>query len=245
MLTSNLIRISEGKYVPPHYRHSWGWELSSDTIVTKDIRIRKDKNSGRKPHRSGFSKYVDLYRRILILNEENDLATTIKNIQELMSFSEKIFSSSAVAETFLYFCLHGAATVWTLQNELNIPEATAYRAVKRLRSMGILVPALKISKAQNSKGGPRPTIWSLDRTTTEEIAAALRLHYKLLSPKYKVAEEIAQTILDEYVTKRKVSEISYKEIVVQIREQQIPFRTPDIAELAASYLHDKGVKVWR
>lgn len=219
--------------------------MDSDTIVARNIRIRKDKSSGGKSNAGSFSKYVELYRRILILNEENDLATTIKNIQELMSFSEKIFSSSAVAETFLYFCLHGAATVWTLQNELNIPEATAYRAVKRLRSMGILVPALKISKAQNSKGGPRPTIWSLERANTDEIATALRLHYKLLSPKYKVAEEIAQTILDEYVTKRSVTEISYKEIVGQIRELQVPFRTPDIAELAARYLHDKGVKVWR
>jgi len=224
----------------------WRWNLVNHMVATNNIRGRSKKTSGVNSRRnSNLSPYVEVYRQLLIKNEENDLATTLKNIQELLSFSEKIFSSSAVAETFLYFCLHGAATVWVLQNELNIPEATSYRAVKRLRSMGILVPALKITKVKNAKGGPRPTIWSLEHATTEDIAKSLRLHYKLLSPKYKVAEEIAQTILDEYVTKRQVSEISYKEIVVQINGMQVPFRTPDIAELTATYLHDKGIKVWR
>jgi predicted transcriptional regulator len=194
---------------------------------------------------SNYGKYVEVYRRLLLLNEGDNLGTTLKNIQELLSFSEKIFSSSAVAEAFLYFCLHGASTAWILQNELNMPEATVYRALKRLRTLKIIVPALKVSKMKNSKGGPRPTIWSLEESSTEEIARAMRLHYQMLSPKFRIAEEVAQTILDEYVSKRNVSEISYKEIIIQVKELRIPFRTPDIAELAATYLHDKGVKVWR
>jgi len=67
----------------------------------------------------------------------------------------------------------------------------------------------------------------------------------MLSPKFSVAEKVAQTILEEYINKRNVSEISYKEIIVQVKELTIPFRTPDIAELAANYLHDRGVKVWK
>jgi hypothetical protein len=51
--------------------------------------------------------------------------------------------------------------------------------------------------------------------------------------------------MDEYVTKRNVIEISYKEIVIHVKELKIPFRTPDIANLAADYLHEKGIKVWR
>jgi predicted transcriptional regulator len=194
---------------------------------------------------SNFLKYVDVYRRLLLLNGENNLATTLKNIQELLSFSEKIFSSSAVAEAFLYFCLHGASTAWVLQNELNMPEATAYRALKRLRSLDIVVPALKVSKLKSSKGGPRPTIWALEGASTEEVARALRLHYKMLSPKFRVAEDVAQTIIDEYLSKRNVDEISYREIVIKVKELRMPFRTPDIANLAATYLHEKGIKVWK
>jgi len=195
--------------------------------------------------KSNFLKYVELYRKLLLLNEGNNLATTLKNIQELLSFSEKIFSSSAIAEAFLYFCLHGASTAWVLQNELNMPEATAYRALKRLRSLGVVVPALKVSKLKNSKGGPRPTVWALEGASTEEIAGALRLHYKMLSPKFRVAEEVAQTIIDEYLSVRNVEEISYREIVIKVKELRIPFRTPDIANLAANYLHEMGIKVWR
>jgi predicted transcriptional regulator len=192
-----------------------------------------------------FGKFIEVYRQLLLLNENNNLSTTLKNIQELLTFTEKVFSSPAVAEVFLYFCLHGAATAWVIQNELSLPEATAYRALKRLRSIGIVVPALKVSKVKSSKGGPRPTVWSLDGSSNEEIAKSLRLHYQLLSPKFQVAETVAQTILEEYINKRKVDEISYREIVVQIKALRVPFRTPDIADLAATYLNERGIKVWR
>ncbi len=192
-----------------------------------------------------FGKFIEVYRQLLLLNENNNLSTTLKNIQELLTFTENVFSSPAVAEVFLYFCLHGAATAWVLQNELSLPEATAYRALKRLRSIGIVVPALKVSKVKSSKGGPRPTVWALEGSSNEEVAKSLRLHYQLLSPKFQVAETVAQTILDEYITKRKVNEISYREIIIQVKELRVPFRTPDIADLAATYLNERGIKVWR
>lgn len=196
-------------------------------------------------HEGSFRKYIEIYRKLLLLNEENNIAATIKNIQELLSFSEKIFSSPAIAEAFLFFCLRGASTAWVLQNELKMPEATAYRALKRLRSLSIVTPALKVSKIRNSKGGPRPIVWALEGASSDEIARALRNHYKMLSPKFRVAEKVAQTIIDEYITKRNVFEISYREVVVKVKEMRIPFKTSDIATLAATYLHEMGVKVWR
>jgi hypothetical protein len=67
----------------------------------------------------------------------------------------------------------------------------------------------------------------------------------MLSPKFRIAEEVAQTILDEYIIKRNVSEVTYREIIIQVKELKMPFRAPDIAELAADYLNEKGIKVWR
>lgn len=215
--------------------------------MSSTFTIKRDKNQNTPISRNekNFGKYVEIYRKLLLLNDKNNLGTTLRNIHELLTFSEKIFSSSSVAETFLYFCVHGASTAWVLQNELSMPEATVYRALKRLRSLGIILPAVKVSKNKNSKGGPRPTIWALDGTSTEEVAGALRLHYKMLSPKYRVAEDVAQTILDEYIRRRKIDEISYKEIIIQVKELHMPFRSSDIADLAARYLNDKGIKVWR
>ncbi len=205
----------------------------------------KKRSAARGGRESNFVKFIDVYRQLLLLNENNNLSTTLKNIQELLTFTEKVFSYPALAEVFLYFCLHGASTAWVIQNELTLPEATAYRALKRLRSIGIVVPALKVSKVKSSKGGPRPTVWALEGASNEEIAKVLRLHFQLLSPKFQVAETVAQTILDEYITKRKLDEISYKEIVVQVKALRVPFRTPDIADLAATYLNERGIKVWR
>ena len=213
-----------------------------DLDKTMSVKRRSETRGGRGHN---YGKFIDVYRQLLLLNENNSLATTLKNIQELLTFTEQVFSSSAVAEVFLYFCLHGASTAWVLQNELSLPEATAYRALKRLRSMGIVVPALKVSKVKNSKGGPRPTVWALEGSSNEEVAKSLRLHFQLLSPKFQVAETVAQTILDEYITKRKLDEISYREIVTQVKAQGVPFRAPDIADLAATYLNERGIKVWR
>jgi len=77
----------------------------------------------------------------------------------------------------------------------------------------------------------------------EEVSWALQLRYRMLSPKFRVAEEVAQTILDEYLQHQ--YEISYREMVIKVRELRIPFRAPDIADLAASYLNDLGINVWR
>jgi hypothetical protein len=216
--------------------------------VALDKSINKNKNQSVRRSRgkdTNFAKYVEVFRKLLLLNEKNDLATTLKNIQELMSFSEKIFSSSAVSETFLYFCLHGAATAWVLQCELNMPEATVYRAIKRLRAMDVIVPALKVSKVKRSKGGPRPTVWALDSASPEEVAKSLKYHYRMLSPKFRVAEQVAQTILEEFQVTGKPLEIQYRDIMGKAKELKIPFKGPDIADLAAQYLHERGIKVWR
>ncbi len=193
---------------------------------------------------SPYIKFIDIYRQLLAPDKKEHIGSTLKNIQELLTFTDKVFSSPAVAEVFLYFCIHGSATAWILQNELQIPEATAYRALKRLRSMKIVIPAVKVSKRMHTRGGPRPTAWSLEGADVTEVAAALRLHYKLLSPKYCIAERIAQTILAEY-TEKHLKEISIKDIIVKVKELRVPFRTPDIADLAATYLTEQGIKVWR
>ncbi len=85
----------------------------------------------------------------------------------------------------------------------------------------------------------------MEGATSEEVAGALRLHFQLLSPKYRIAEEVAQSILADYITPRQVTEITYREIVVQVKELKIPFSAPDIADLTATYLNEKGIKVWR
>lgn len=183
--------------------------------------------------------------KLLLLNRGSNSPNSIIYAQTILSKIRGILGSDSTAEIFAYLCLNGASTAWILQCQLDIPESTTYRALKQLRSLGFITPAMKVSKTKDSKGGPRPTIWVLEGSSADEVSRALKLHYRLLSPKYRVAEEIAQSILDDYITPRQVTEITYREIIIQVKELKIPFRAPDIADLAATYLHEKGVKVWR
>lgn len=114
---------------------------------------------------------VSLFREAL--SEENSL-------NEWYSFLMNV-SPKATLKTFLYFCRHGASTAWILQNELDIPESTVYRALDKLRSLGIVIPAIKISRRRNSKGGPRTTVWALESSSTDETLSALRLHHLMES----------------------------------------------------------------
>jgi len=189
--------------------------------------------------------YRYIFRSLLSSNEKNLKDDNNKNLEQLFLLLKRIFAADAVAKVFLYLCLHGAATAWILQVKLNLAEPTAYRALKQLRTLNIIKPAIKLPKKSDSKGGPRPTIWSIEGASTEEISEALRVHVRTLSPKYRVAEEVAQTILDDYLSKKPSMEITYREIVVQIKQLKLPFNTSDIADLAAQYLHEKGIRIWR
>lgn len=213
--------------------------------VTMCIPYKKRSEQSFSDYDHNFSKFIKLFRELLSPNDKNNVAAHILKAKRFLTFSEKIFSSSSVTEVFLYFCMKGSATAWILQSELNMPEATAYRALKKLRALKIVVPAIKISKIKKSKGGPRPVVWALSDASTEEISNALKLHFRTLSPKYKVAEQVAQTILDDFMNRRNIEEISYREILIRVRKMHIPFRTPDIAYLASQYLHEMGMKVWR
>lgn len=195
-------------------------------------------------HKNNITKYRNIFRKLLLSDGEN-MGFREGNFDQLFSLCKRIFSSDAIAKTFLYLCLHGAATAWILQVKLNLTEPTAYRTLKQLRTLNIVKPAVKIPKRLDSKGGPRPTVWAIEGATTEEISKAINLHIKTLSPKYRIAEEVAQTILDNYLSKRPTLEITYSEIVLQIKQLRIPFNIPDIADLTAKYLHERGIRIWR
>ena len=108
-----------------------------------------------------------VYAFKLLLDKCDNNSTRI-----VLSKLRRIFASEAVSEVFTYFCQHGAATGWAIRNDLDMPEATAYRALKQLKILGFIVPALKVSKVKLSKGGPRPTVWALEGASQEEVARA-------------------------------------------------------------------------
>ena len=191
--------------------------------------------------------YIIRAFRILLLHDSiiklNELATD----REILSACGRIFSSEWMGQAFIYLCRTGATTAWLLQVQLGMPETTSHRVLKRLMTLEIVEPVIKIPRRKLRRSGPIPKVWGLrGHYGDEDVAKAINLHYRTLSPKYRMAREIAQSMLSEYIRPRHVKEISYKDIVAYVREmRRVPFHSPDLADLAATYIHEQGIKVWR
>lgn len=162
----------------------------------------------------------------------------------MISKLRSIFGSKAVAEAFIYFCLHGAASTWVLQCRLKLTEPTSYRVMKTLRALGFIEPAIKVQHQKRSRGGPRPVIYVMEGADKGSVVKALKIHNKMLSPKFRMAENIANAIILEY-KEAGIVEIHYRDIAGYIRKNKLPFKGSDIPELTARYLHERGMKVWR
>lgn len=183
--------------------------------------------------------------KLLLPNGDNNLAQRAVAVQELVAFLENIMRSPATSDVFFYFLEHGAATAWLLQVNLMQPEASVYRALKNLRLMDVIVNALKISKQRDSKGGPRPTVWAIQGARSDDVAAAIRNHYRSLSPKYRVAEKLVQTIIQEHLERNtQIDGITHRTILSLITGHAKPYHTRDVADLAVTILKEQGIKVW-
>ena len=188
---------------------------------------------------------IDIVRQfsILLSYGERVKKNTVTERLKTLSQLKRIFSSEKLGEIFLYLVEKKAFSAWDIQVHLEIPEQSTYRHLKTLRSMGIIEKALRASR--NVRPGIKPTIWQTRSAESDDIVKALNRHYRSLSPKYRVAEKLAQTILTDLIEKDKTLEIKYHEIIQHIRDKKLHRELNDIADITAQYLHEQGIKVWR
>ena len=144
-----------------------------------------------------------------------------------------------------YFLDYGAATSLILKQKLKVDDSKVYRYIGKLKNLDIIEPAARMPSVIRSRGGPRATVYRVPDADIGQVNDAINLHRRLLSPKYRVAEELAQILLDEYVEPRGLKEITKREILVFVKDRRVLFVAGDIAELMARYLrHQRGIKVW-
>lgn len=181
-----------------------------------------------------------------LLHEELD-KLLLKNANDLdMDKLGKILETEDLRRVVLYFMDYGAATSLSLHQRLKLNESKIYRYIRKLIDLDVIKPAVKMPRERRSKGGPRATVFKVPDADIDQVNAAINLHRKLLSPKYIVAEELAQLLLEEYIEPKGLKEITKREILVFVKKQKVLFVAGDIAELMARYLqHQRGIKVWR
>jgi len=189
--------------------------------------------------------YIIRAFKIILTSGSIISGTPLAHERKILAACGRIFRSEQMGQAFLYLCRHGAATGWLLQVQLGFSETGAHRVLRKLKALGVVEPILKVPQRRMRRSGPMPTIWGLvGHCSDEEVARAVTLHYRALSPKYRAAEKVAQTILDEFTEDRPL-EVRYIDIMQKVRAMKIPYSGPDIADLAAQYLHEKGIKIWR
>lgn len=185
--------------------------------------------------------------KLLLLNGSDLVSERAIRAEKLLSFGKSIFTSRSTGEVFMYFLEHGAVTSWVLQVDLGMPEATAYRSLKNLRRLGVIEKAQKIGKQRRANGGPRPTLWGLLGCTPSQERDALLKHYRAESPKYRVAEKIAQSIIEDFLEPQGLREIGWRQMLYRVRGSRgvSKHSVPDLAELTKRSLVLRGIKVWK
>lgn len=183
--------------------------------------------------------------KLLFPYESNNPIKTLSDMQRFLSFSKNIFQSPSVAKVFLYALQRGAFTAWDIQVHLDLPEATTYRVLKRLRKMKVIEKVTVISRRNRpnkSRGGPRPIIWAMLGADEKQVVEAYQRHLRALSPKYRAAERWVQVFLEDYREK----DVTYETILKKLLNDKFdyPYHRKDIAMIAVDLLREKGLTVW-
>ena len=212
-------------------------EIESDRGRSQQLFSQDENNLGYNIVKE-FKLLLSLYR--------NNLSDSLSYERKLVSCCKNIFNSERTTHVFFYFCKYGAATAQVLQVQLSMNYQTVYRVMKSLSNMGIIHPIRKIRKYARSKGGPRYEVWGVTDVDKDDVTDCIKLHRRCISPKYRLAEEIIPTILDEYIYKRNVKEVTRRELIQYVKAAKlVSFNANDIVELAIPIIESNGIKVWR
>lgn len=185
---------------------------------------------------------IHIFKLLYTLYDSNSVNDSTYD-QKLLSYLGSIFRSGATGKIFLFFIRNGAATAWTLQHHLSVSEARVYSSLRNLCALGMVEQIRTIRRVDLVRGGPKPKVWGLIGCEPQEVAEAIVLHRRSKSPKYLHAEEVAQAVMKSF-TKRGLEEISWRELLIEVRRHEKPYHIKDIADITSTILSDRGFKVW-
>ena len=141
-----------------------------------------------------------------------------------------------------YLFENGAITSVIARRRLSIPRRSAFRSLSELEEIGLVELATR-AKVPHREGKPG-NVYRLIGAEIEAVRKAVRLHNLLIgSRKYRIADDLAQTILEEF-NEKGLKEISYKDIRIRVKALKIPFSTYDISQMVYAILVDNDLKVW-
>lgn len=168
------------------------------------------------------------------------------SIRDFFSLTERITSSTIRKEIYIYLFKNLGASVPVIAQETGLSISSIYREIRRLVSDGFVdipVPPDKLIRGQ--KGKP-VTIYALSGLyTIDDLHNATQKDRERRIPFYTEVRRIRQLILEEYIEPRKITEISYKDLIDYCKQKSRKYQAFDLAKYLGNDLHDIGIKVWR
>lgn len=74
---------------------------------------------------------------------------------------QQIAASPATAEVYKELLKRDKSTALEIMETTRLPEASVYRAINRLRYLGIIILDTYRPRKKGSRGGPREAVWRL------------------------------------------------------------------------------------
>lgn len=144
---------------------------------------------------------------------------------------------------FNYLLESGAVTSLIIRRRLGIPRRSAFHSLESLRNVGLIELATR-AKVPMIVGKPA-NVYMLPTANVDDVRKAVKIHNLLFgSKKYRIADDLAQTILEEY-NEKNIKEIYYRDIFQKVKKLKIPFNTNDISQMVHTILIENDLKVWK
>ena len=196
--------------------------------------------SKHKDIKMSFSPVTGKSQNIYSITEEG----LITPIGLITSITEGLFNRELVQrfrrapltlQVLAYIYQRGAATALIIRHRLKLSKSSVHYILNRLYEEGYIRPV------STTRGTGRPAkVWvPIGKPDPEKVKEAILEHQRLSSPKYQLAEQYAQQIFDKYLKPRKTTEISYKEVLIIVKD-------PDLAHITCWVLQRQyRARVWR
>jgi len=185
--------------------------------------------------------YIDTLFDLILSSDTIKSRDPERFLRDFISFLKKICLSRVRQDILIHLLVERASCSSLLKVDLGLSHASVHRELRNLIHLGLVQ---RVIPYRQGRGRPI-TIYAIKGYVPEDILRVTTRISKSRTPAYSNIQSITQLILAEYLEPRGLSEITWREIVVETKAQCKGFYSGDIARLVARELSSDGIKVWR
>jgi len=180
---------------------------------------------------------------LLLSYDSSNPFNPIQRAKTLLSWAESIVTSEIRKEIVFYLLENPASTTRVLLENINFPESSLHRELKKLVQLEIVEPIVK-ARYVKSIPGRSPGIYGLKgHWRPDDIANAVEKYRQLKAPNYALIKTVSQSIMEDFLSPRMQTEIKFMEINQFCKETCKGYYSLDISKKVANYLTNKGVAI--